>query len=86
LESPSTRCHGASSGVRVLEHVLDGLDVLLALLAVPQVLIGELPALQRILVSALEALQLLALEMCSQNLMMIMPSAASVPSNPEISS
>ena len=41
------------------DHVLDRLLVGVALLAVPPVLVGQLPALQRVLLALLESLQLL---------------------------
>src|SRR5205085_12455351 len=46
-------------GVGALQHVLQRPDVMLSLLAVAPVLVGELPPLQRVLLAALEALELL---------------------------
>ena len=54
--------HELPRRVRVLgplEHVLDRLRVLRPLLAVAPVLVGDLPALQRVLLALLEALELL---------------------------
>src|SRR3712207_485945 len=52
---------GRPVGVRALEHLLDRLLVGRALLAVAPVLVGQLPALQRVLLAPLEALELLLL-------------------------
>src|SRR3954452_10434077 len=43
------------------DHVLDSLHVLVALVAVPPILVGQLPRFQRVLLALLEALQLLLL-------------------------
>ena len=56
LESPSTSCQRAELVVGSLEHVLDGLLVGRALLAVAPVLVGQLPLLERVLLAPLEAL------------------------------
>ncbi len=67
------------------EHVFGGSVVGAVLGAVAPILVGELPALQRIGLAALESGELfLSSLMCSQNLTRITPSSTSVLSNLEI--